>query len=73
MVLKQGSASLVPLGAYALAAVTWFSGSQRIYQEQLQQLEQYEQALKADGSLWESRASSKGRTSRRKTSGITPS
>ena len=49
MVLKQGSASLVPLGAYALAAVTWFSGSQRIYQEQLQQLEQYEQALKADG------------------------
>ena len=39
----------VPLGAYALAAVTWFSGSQRIYQEQLQQLEQYEQALKADG------------------------
>ena len=49
MVLKQGSASLVPLGAYALAAVTWFSGSQRIYQEQLQQLEQCEQALKADG------------------------
>ena len=54
MVLKQGSASLVPLGAYALAAVTWFSGSQRIYHEQLQQLEQYEQALKADGEPLES-------------------
>ena len=49
MVRKQGSASLVPLGAYALAAVTWFSGSHRIYQEQLHQPEQYEQALKADG------------------------
>ena len=49
IVRKQGSASLVPLGAYALAAVTWFSGSHRIYQEQLHQPEQYEQALKADG------------------------
>ena len=49
MMLKQRSTPLVPLGVYALAAVIWFSGSQRIYQEQLQQLEQCEQALKADG------------------------
>ena len=33
IMLKQRSTSLVPLGAYALAAVIWFSGSQRIYQE----------------------------------------
>ena len=33
MMLKQRATSLVPLGAYALAAVIWFSGSQRIYQE----------------------------------------
>jgi len=49
MVLKQGSASLIPIGSYILAAVIWFSGSQRLYNQETKQLEDYQLQLKQAG------------------------